>query len=151
MEVNYGGGGSGLDAWIYFLLFLFISLAITWLIIYTAVRAAVGHALDRMKPHFVAEATAAPDGVQFVVSNVGSAPAVDLVVRWLDQPLGEPIARAPFLGVNARLEWTLAAAQVPGETGSIRRLRLQWSRDPDLGIESVTCAVLVPSRLNTAG
>ena len=150
MEVNYGGG-SGAEAWVYFLLFLFISLAITWLIIYTAVRAAVGHALDRMKPHMVAEATATPDGVQFVVTNVGSAPAVDLVVRWLDQPLGEPIARTPFLGVNARFEWTLAVADVPGETDSIRRLSVQWSRDPDPGNETVKCAVFVPSRLNTAG
>jgi hypothetical protein len=150
MEVNYGGGGAGLDTWITFLLYLFISLAITWLIIYTAVRAAVGHALDRMKPRFVAEATATPDGVRFVVSNVGSAPAVDVAVRWTEQPSGEPIVRTAFVGVSARFEWELAVAQVPGTAGSVRGLRLQWSGGPDRSRETATCVVLVPARPNAA-
>jgi hypothetical protein len=151
MEVNYGGGGSGAENWIYFLLFLFISLAITWLIIYTAVRAAVGHALDRMKPRLTAEATPAPDGVEFVVSNVGSAPAVDVTVRWLDRPFDEPLARAPFLGAGAKLEWTIAAPAVPGSTPEIRTLKLSWARDPDSGRESVDRVVRIPLRLSTAG
>ena len=151
MEVSYGGGGAGIDTWISFLVYLFISLAITWLIIYTAVRAAVGHALDRTKPRLVAEATATPDGVRFVVSNVGSAPAVDVAVRWTEQPYGEPIARTAFVGVNARFEWTLPVAQVPSGAGSIRGLRIQWSGGPDRGRESATCVVLVPSRPNAAG
>ena len=151
MEIDYGGGGAGIDAWITFLVYLFISLAITWLIIYTAVRAGVGHALDRTKPRFVAEATATPDGVQFAVSNVGSAPAVDVAVRWTDQPYGEPIARSAFVGVNAKFEWTLPVAQAPGGPGSIRGLRLQWSGGPDRSREAATCLVLVPSRPNAAG
>jgi hypothetical protein len=143
MGVSYSGG----DAGIYAALFLLISLAITWLIIYTAVRAATGHALDRMKPRFVAEATTTEDRVQFVVSNVGSAPALDLVVRWLDRPAAEPLARTPLLGVNARLEWTIASAPMTGETQAIRRLRLDWTRDSDPGRAFILLAVMVPSRL----
>ncbi len=160
MGVSYSG-----DAGITAVLFLLISLAVTWLIIYSAVRAATGHALDRMKPRFVAGATTTDEGVRFVVSNVGSAPAVDLVVRWLDRPAGEPLARTPLLGVNATLEWTLAPAPAPApapaaaptpapaptpaqdETMAIRRLRLDWTRDSDPGREFIYCTVLVPSRL----
>jgi hypothetical protein len=149
MEVNYGGGSGG-EAWIYFLLFLFISLAITWLIIYTAVRAAVGHALDRMKPRLTAEATTSPNGVEFVVSNLGSVPAVDLTVCWSDRPLDEPLARAPFLGAGAKLEWSIAAPEVPGATQEIRRLKLSWARDPDSGRESVDRVVRIPAPPNAA-
>ena len=144
MDISYGGSGSGAESWIYFLLFLFISLAITWLIIYTAARAAVGHALDRMRSRLAAEASTTPGGVEFVVSNVGSAPAVDLAVRWLDRPFDEPMARTPLLGVGAKLEWTIAAADVPGDTDEIRRLKLDWAHDPGSGRESAVRVVRVP-------
>jgi hypothetical protein len=147
MDVTYSNGDAALTG----VLFLIISLIVTWLIIYSAVRAAVGHALDRTKPRFVAEATTNSDGVKFAVTNVGSAPAADLVVKWLDKPHGEPIARTSWLGVNATLEWSLAATPVPDETSAVRGLVLDWSRDPDLGRASVSCFVLVPSRLNAAG
>jgi hypothetical protein len=147
MDVTYSNGDAALTG----VLFLIISLVVTWLIIYSAVRAAVGHALDRTKPRFVVEATTNSEGVKFAVTNVGSAPAVDLTARWLEKPVDEPLARVPLLGVNARFEWTVAAVALPGETQTVRSLKLQWTRDPDLGSASVTCVVLVPSRLNAAG
>jgi hypothetical protein len=147
VSVSYSNGDAGL----YAALFLIVSLAITWLIMYTAVRAATGHALDRMKPRFVAEAITTPQGVQFEITNVGSAPAVDLTVRWTDRPLGEPLAQALLLAVNARLEWILAVPQVEGEISAVRSLRLDWSRGPELGRAAIACVVLVPSRLNAAG
>ena len=147
MSVSYSNGDAGL----YAALFLIVSLAITWLIIYTAVRAATGHALDRMKPRFVSEAITTPQSVEFVITNIGSAPAVDLIVRWADTPSGEPLAQTPLLAVNARLEWALAAPQVEGETSAVTSLRLDWSRGPELGRAAIACVVLVPSRLDTAG
>ena len=41
--VSYSGSSSD---WLTVLIWLLISLAVSWLIIYTAVRAATGHALD---------------------------------------------------------------------------------------------------------
>jgi hypothetical protein len=147
--MNYdGGNASG-----YALIFFILSLVIAWLIIYTAVRAAVGHALDRTNPRLVAEATTMPDGVFFAVLNAGTAPAIDLTVRWFGAPSHAVLARTPFLGLDDRFEWTVPAPAVPNETASPRKLTLEWARDPDpsLGRRSMTCAVLVPSRLDAAG
>ena len=144
------GSGTG-DAALTGLLFLLLSLVVTWLILYSAVRAAVGHALDRTKPRFVVETTARSDSVQFAITNVGTAPAVDLVARWLDEPRGEPLARTPILGVNARFDFRLDVPEVAGETDVVRSLKLEWSRGPDLARASVPCVVLVPSRLSAAG
>ena len=130
-------------------LWLLISLAVSWLIIYTAVRAAVGHALDRVKPRFVAEAHTTPEGVQFIVSNEGSGPAFDLSVRWSGRPASEALARVRMFARNGRLQWTLAAEPAPDDTESVGRLIVEWSTglDPSSGRNSVALAVLVPSRL----
>jgi hypothetical protein len=126
-----------------------ISLVVSWVIIYTAVRAAVGHALDRVKPRFVAEAHATPEGVQFIVSNEGSGPAFDLSVRWYERPASEALARVPMFARNGRLQWTLAAEPVSDDTESVARLIVAWSTgpDPSSGRDFVVLAVLVPSRL----
>jgi hypothetical protein len=130
-------------------LWVLISLVVSWLIIYTAVRAAVGHALDRVKPRFVAEAHTIPEGVQFIVSNEGSGPAFDLSVRWYGRPASEALARVPMFAPNGRLQWTLAAEPVSDDTESVARLTVAWSTglDPSSGRDSVVLAVLVPSRL----
>src|SRR5271157_1831483 len=112
------------DAGLSAVILLILSVAFSWLVIYTAVRAAVGHALDRLKPRLVAEALTTPQGVDFVVTNVGTAAAFDVSARWSGRPAGEPLARTPMLGLNARLEWTLAAEPVPDEAQSVRTLRL---------------------------
>ncbi len=146
--MNYAGGNGSGDARVLFI----ISLVIAWLIIYTAVRAAVGHALDRTNPRLVAEATATPDGVHFAILNAGTAPAVDVAVRWFDAPADAILARTPLLCIDARFEWSVPAPSVPGETTSVRKLTLEWARDTDPpGRRSTTCAVLVPSRLDAAG
>ncbi len=126
-----------------------ISLVVSWVIIYTAVRAAVGHALDRSKPRLVAQAYMTPEGVQFVVSNVGTGGALDLSVRWSGRPAGEALARIPLLGRNGTLQWILAAEPMPNDTQSVGRLVAEWSTglDPSSARESVVLAVLVPSRL----
>ena len=67
-----------------FVFWLLVSLAISWLLIYTAVRTGVGHALDRVEPRLVAETNITLLGVEFVVSNIGLGPAFDVSVRWLD-------------------------------------------------------------------
>jgi hypothetical protein len=150
MNVDYGGGT---DAGLYFLLFLFISIAITWLIIYTAVRAAVGHAMDRPAPRLVAEAVTTADEVRFAISNLGTAPVVNLAVRWHRAPAEEYLARTPFLGVNARFEWTMPVPAAQAEELVVRWLEMSWVRhpDPSLGRRSETCPVLVPSRLHIPG
>jgi hypothetical protein len=147
--MNFDGGNASGDALIFFI----VSLVIAWLIIYTAVRAAVGHALDRENPRLVAEATTTPDGVHFAVLNAGTAPAIDLTVRWFGAPADATLARTPLLGIDARLEWSVPAPMVVDETTSVRKLTLEWARDtdPSLGRHSMSCPVLVPSRLDAAG
>jgi hypothetical protein len=131
-------------------LFLIVSIAITWLVIYTAVRSAVGHALDRVQPRLIADATATPESVSFVVTNVGTGPAFYLSVRWPDEPAGEKLAQTLLLGVSGRLEWTLAAPAVAGEELVVRQLQADWSIDhePNALQKSAKLAVLVPSRLD---
>ena len=131
---------------------LLVSLLLSWLLIYTAVRAAVGHALDRVKPRLMAEAHTTAEGVQFVVSNTGSGSAFDVAVRWSSRPTGEVLARTQMLGLNGRLEWTLAIAPIPNETQSIRTVTADWANgvDPSAGRQFRLLAVLVPSQLGAA-
>jgi hypothetical protein len=128
---------------------LLFSLLLSWLVIYTAVRAAVGHALDRAKPRLIAEAHASAESVQFVVSNIGSGSAFDVAVRWSNRPTGEVLARTQMLGINGRLEWGLARAPIPNETQSVRTLTVDWAIgvDPAAGRQVALLAVLVPSQL----
>jgi hypothetical protein len=146
--VSYGGSSSD---WLTVLLWLLISLAVSWLIIYTAVRAATGHALDRSKPRLVAETHTTPEGVHFVISNIGSAPAVNVAVRWSDRPAGAVLAQTQLLGPSGKLEWAIAAGPIPGETESLHTLKVDWSStpDPSFGRSSTSLVVLVPSRLDT--
>jgi hypothetical protein len=133
------------------LLMLVVMLVGFWLIIYTAVRAAVGHALDRVNPCLVAEARTTQEGVDFVVTNTGTAPALDLFVRWSARPTGEALTYTPTLGLGGRLEWTIAAESVEDESQSVRKLELDWAAANGSGSRhSTTRAVLVPSRLDTA-
>jgi hypothetical protein len=130
-------------------LWVLISLIVSWLIVYTAVRTAVGHALDRPKARLVAGAQVTPAGVQFVVTNVGTGAAFDLSVRWSGRPASEVLARIPLLGSNAMLHWMLAAEPEADNLQSVGLLTAAWSTglEPASGRESATLAVLVPSRL----
>ena len=133
-------------------LFLLISVVVSWLVIYTAVAAGVGHALDRTKPRFVAEAHTTEQGVHFLISNLGTGSAFDVTARWSNAPVGELLARARLLGPNGRIEWTLAATPIPDELQSIRTLRVDWANgiDPPASREFEHLAVLVPSQLGAA-
>ena len=132
------------------LVWLAISVLVICLIIYTAVRTGVGHALDRTEPKLVADTHVAADGVTFVVSNVGLGPAFDVSVRWLDRAAGDALVLAPMLGRNETLGWTVPAGPVPDERQSVLNLKVDWgnSPDPSVGRHSTTLAVLVPSRLD---
>jgi hypothetical protein len=131
---------------------LLVSILLSWLVIYTAVRAGVGHALDRSKPRLTAEAHATTDAVHFSVSNVGTGSAFNVAVRWSNRPTGEVLARTQMLGLNGRLEWTLAIAPIPDEAESIRTLTVDWANgvDPSIGRQLRLLAVLVPSQLGAA-
>ncbi len=133
-------------------LFLLVSVVVSWLVIYTAVAAGVGHALDRSRPRFVAEAHTTEQGVHFLISNLGTGSAFDVTARWSNAPVGEVLARARLLGPNGRLEWTLAAAPIPDELQSIRTLTVDWANgiDPSAGRQFKDLAVLVPSQLGAA-
>jgi hypothetical protein len=129
---------------------LVVSIAFTWLVIYTAVRTAVGHALDRVQPRLVADAQTTPESVSFVVTNVGNGPAFDLSARWAGEPAGQKLAHTPLLAPNGKFGWTVAAAPVPDETQVVREIRLDWAigNEPNALQKSATLAVLVPSRLD---
>jgi hypothetical protein len=131
---------------------LLLSIVVSWVVIYTAVRAAVGHTLDRTKPRFVAETHTTEQGVHFLVSNVGTRSAFDVAARWSNAPIGEVLARARLLGPNGRLEWTLMAAPTPDELQSIQTLTVDWANgiDPLAGRQFMHLAVLVPSQLGAA-
>jgi len=131
-------------------LWLILLLVVFWLLMYTAVRAAVGHALDRIRPRLGAEARTVPEGVAFSVTNRGTAPAIDLFVRWAGDPAESVLAHTPLLAVDDRLEWTIAAEPIPDETQVVRNLMLDWAVGVDAsssGRTSSRRAVLVPSRM----
>jgi hypothetical protein len=132
------------------LIWLAISVLVAWLIVYTAVRAGVGHALDHAEPKLVADAHVTADGVTFVVANLGLGPAFDVSVRWLDRAAGNALVRTPMLGRNGTLGWTVPSGPVPGETESVLSLKVDWGNNPDpsVGRHSTTLAVRVPSRLD---
>jgi hypothetical protein len=132
------------------LIWLAVSVLVAWLIIYTAVRAGVGHALDRAEPRLVADTHVTPTGVEFVVSNLGLGPAFDVSVRWLDRAAGDALVRTPMLGRNGTLAWTVPVGPVPDERQSVLSLKVDWGNhlDPSVGRHSTTLAVLVPSRLD---
>ncbi len=140
MSVDSGGSAG---------LWFIVSVVVAWLVIYTAVRAAVGHALDRDEPRLLAEATASQNGVSFAVTNIGMRPAFDLRVRWHDTPTGEALAHTPMLGANGRLEWSLDVGAVAGETQIVRSLDLNWASGlpAESNRRSAARAVLIPSRL----
>ena len=135
-----------------FVFWLLVSLAISWLLIYTAVRTGVGHALDRVEPRLVAETNITLLGVEFVVSNIGLGPAFDVSVRWLDAAADKALVRPPMLARNGTLSWTVVAEAVPDERQSVLRLKVDWgsSFDPSVGRHSAILSVLVPSRLSGA-
>jgi hypothetical protein len=130
-------------------LWVILSLVVSWLVIYTAVRVAVGHVLDRTKPRLVAEASTTPEGVDFVITNSGSGPAFELFVRWAGDAAESVLAHAPLLAVNGKLEWTIAAGPIREETPVVRSLMLDSALGvkPSLGRHSDRREVLVPSRL----
>jgi hypothetical protein len=86
------------------------------------------------------------------VSNVGTGSAFNVAVRWSNRPTGEVLARTQMLGLNGRLEWTLAIAPIPNEAESIRTLTVDWANgvDPSTGRQLRLLAVLVPSQLGSA-
>jgi hypothetical protein len=140
VSVDNGGGA---------VLWLILSLVVFWLVIYTAVRVAVGQALDRNQQRLVAEARTTPDGVEFAITNLGTAPAIDLFVRWSNDS-ESVLAHTPLLAENGRLEWTIAGEPIPNETQVVRSLLLDWAVgvDPSAsGRNSSRRAVLVPSRM----
>jgi hypothetical protein len=128
---------------------LLISVVVFWLLIYSAVRAAVGHALDRVKPRLVAETETTDLGVAFVLRNIGTASAFDVSVAWDGNQTGDVLARAPLLGIDRRLEWTIAAGPVANETASVRRIKVEWATgmESPANRHSRVLAVLVPSRI----
>jgi hypothetical protein len=130
-------------------LWVILSLVVSWLVIYTAVRTATGHALDRTQPRLVAEAHTTPEGVDFVITNLGTGPAFSVSVWWSDDPAKSILARTPLLAVNGKLEWTLHAEPIPAETRLVRSLQLDWGVgiDASWGRRSGRREVLVPSRL----
>ncbi len=127
---------------------LLLGLLAEWLLIYTAVRIAVGHANDRRRPVLEAEATAAPDNVRLAVVNAGTGAAFDLAMGWADDPSSYPLARTPLLPIGGRLECNLAAAAVADETMYVRFLKVEWRESPDLALSNARRAVLIPSRLS---
>jgi hypothetical protein len=130
-------------------LWLILSLVVLWLVVYTAVRVAVGHALDRRRQRLVAEVRTTPDGVEFAIANLGTAPAIDLFVRWFNDS-DSVLAHTPLLAENGRLEWTIASEPIPNEIQVVRSLLFDWAdgiEQPTAGRNSSGYAVLVPSRL----
>jgi hypothetical protein len=92
MAVQYGDA-NGLA----FVFFLILSLAVSWLLIYTAVAAAMGHALHTPRARMTVDAHGTGDGVAFVVTNVGTGPAFNLSVRWQGAPIEAALAQTPLL------------------------------------------------------
>jgi hypothetical protein len=145
MTYYQGGPADGLVL----VFFAFLSLLVTWLIIYTAVVAGVGHVLSpaaRLK----ADANVTPEGVEFVVTNVGTGPAFDFSVRWLGTPAEAVLAQAPLLQEGAVLRWVVQATPAgPGEASTVRQLQLTWrpGMNPDHMRKYAFLAVLVPPSL----
>lgn len=129
---------------------LVVGLLIEWLLIYSAVRVAVGHANDRREPRLEAQSTTAPGEVTLAVVNAGSGVAFDVTMAWADDPSGYPLARTPLLAIGGRLECILAAAAAAGETQLVRSLKVEWREGLDLPHRTGRRAVLVPSRLSPA-
>lgn len=129
---------------------LIFGLVLEWLLIYTAVRVAVGHAHDRRRPVLEAETTTAADGMRLDLLNKGTGAAFDVAMGWADDPSTFPLARTPMLPIDGRLEFRLAVAQVSDETQYVRFLKIEWrdGPDPTANHRSARRAVLVPSRLS---
>jgi hypothetical protein len=129
---------------------LILGLLLEWLLIYTAVRVAVGNVRDQRRPALEAGATASADGVRLDLVNKGTGAAFDVAMGWADDPSTFPLARTPMLPIDGRLEFRLAVAQVPDETQYVRFLKIEWrdGPDPSANHSSARRAVLVPSRLS---
>jgi hypothetical protein len=112
------------------MLFLIIGLVLEWLIIYTAVRAAVGFSLDHRRPLVEVAATAGPDGVRLSIMNSGSGLAFDLVVGWEGDPSSQPLASTLMLANGSGLEVDLPVRAVKGETQVVRFLKAEWKGKP---------------------
>jgi hypothetical protein len=144
MDVVQYNGVDGLA----FALFIVLSFVVSWLLIYTAVAAAVGHALHHPAARMTADAHITPEGVEFVVANVGTGPAFDLSVRWQGAAIEPELAHTPLLQERATLVWVLAAPAEPDETLVVRQLELKWGSalNPAFDRRSALLAVLGPSR-----
>ena len=128
---------------------LVLGLVAEWLLIYSAVRLAVGHANDRRQPRLEAQSTTTPGEVTLAVVNAGSEAAFDVAMGWADDPLGYPLAQTPLLAIGGRLECSLVAATVAGGTQHVRFLKVEWRNGLDLPPRTARRAVLVPSLLST--
>jgi hypothetical protein len=143
----YGYSG---DMWGTFLVSVVVSILVTWLIIYTAVAAGVGHAIRSTAARLTADANVTAVGVEFIVTNVGTGPAFDLSVRWLGAPADAVLARSPLLQERSTLRWVMAAAPAgSGEAPIVRQLQLTWRPrvNPDDMRKAAFLAVLVPPAL----
>ena len=144
MDVQYGGA-NGLA----FAFFIILSFAVSWLLIYTAVAAALGHALHSPRARMTADARVTSDGVAFVVTNVGTGPAFNLSVRWQGAPIEAALAQTPLLQERATLQWILTGPAEPDDALQVRQVELQWNSviNPSYDRMSTVLPVLVPSRL----
>jgi hypothetical protein len=112
----------GSQDWIIWLL---LYLVIAWLVIYTAVRAAVGHASDRRRPLLIARTSDTPDGLRATIQNRGTASALDLKVTWAEAGTDGVLASALLLAVDDRLDFI--ADPSTGLPLVVRKLAVQWT------------------------
>ncbi len=126
---------------------LVVAVVVEWLLIYTAVRAAISHSLDRRRPIIETETTAAPGGVRLALVNKGTAPAFDVVTSWEDNSSTGPLAQTPMLPIDGRLECNPAVSGASDGTQAVRFLKVEWrpSPDPIADRRQERRAVLVPS------
>ena len=129
---------------------LAIMLGAFWLVIESAVGAAIGRAHRR--PAFRASLHTAGEAVELAIDNTGPAPAYDVEVRWRGDRRSDPLLRTSLLAQGETWRAAAPAASRPTEASDARWPGLGWlevryRRDapPEGAVLIASVAILVPA------
>jgi hypothetical protein len=124
---SYSDGGSGAFL---ALVVLIVTLAVFWLLVYSAVRVAVGDSIGKRRPRFVGVAATTTEGTRLTLTNAGDAPAFHVSFRWQDDTSLHVLGETLMLSAGDKAEFDLPVPETSDGYPRIRTMAVEWRDSP---------------------